>query len=216
MSEDKNMGEPLPKLGRRKLIKGAVGATPLLVTLASRPAWGGNFCWSGIQSGNVSGQTRDTCSFGLSPGYYKSNVLPHGGDPGWPGYDNVQMMNIDCGCNQFKSNGTIKNSCKDMFQDPNANNVPGTTLGQLFYSAPGNIKDMTLMQVLWQEEGSFAFHAIATYFNCINFIGYAFSPQDALGIINDIFATGTHTDSNGKIWTESEMKALFDSAYHMS
>lgn len=215
MNKDKNMDKPLPKLGRRKLIKGAVGAAPLLVTLASRPAWGGNFCWSGIQSGNVSGQSRDTCAFGLSPGYYKNNVLANGGatSPGWPTTDPLQALSITSGCANLKSNGTISKTCKDLFEDPNASNVPGTTLGELFYSAPTNLRDMTLMQVLWQESGSFAFHAIAAYFNALNFNNYAFSPTDALGIINDIFATGMHTDDNGHTWNESEIKDLFNSSW---
>ena len=92
--------------------------------------------------------------------------------------------------------------------------MQGTTLGELFTSAPANIRNLTLMQVLWQLEGSFPFHAVATHFNSINFENYSFTPEVSLQIINDIFATGYHTDSRGITWSESDMKNLFDSLYH--
>ncbi|HSJ47737.1 MAG TPA: hypothetical protein VLA26_02715 [Gammaproteobacteria bacterium] len=212
MSENKKLSDSLPKLGRRRLIKGAVGAAPLLITLASRPAWGGNICWSGIQSGNVSGQRNEECVGGRTPGYYKVNVLPHGGDPGWPTYDPLQGISIDHGCNQVHTNGTIKKPCKTLFSDPNATDVPGTKLGELFYSAPSNLRDYTLMQILHQYEPTFAFHAVATYFNALNFTDFIFRPDQALAIINDIFAMGYHTDSRGTIWTEEQMKDMFDSS----
>lgn len=212
MTENKKLSEPLPRLGRRKLLKGAVGAAPLLITLASRPAWGGNVCWSGIQSGNVSGHRHDECTGGRTPGYYKVNVLPHGGDPGWPTYDPLQNLYIDPGCTDLKSNGTIGQSCLDLFKDPSATNVPGTKLGELFYSAPAHLRDLTLMQILHQYEPSFAFHAIATYFNTLNFDTFIFRTEDALGIINDVFSLGYHVDTRGTVWTEEQIKNLFDAS----
>ena len=210
MSENKKPSESLPKLGRRKLLKGAVGSAPLLITLASRPAWGGNVCWSGIQSGNVSGHRHDECTGGRTPGYYKVNVLPHGGDPGWPTFDPVQALYIDSGCSDFKSNGTISPSSRNLFADSNALNVPGTKLGELFFSAPAHLRDYTLMQILHQYEPTFAFHAIATYFNALNFTTFIFRPEQVLPIINDIFSLGYYIDMHGTTWTEEQMKNLFD------
>jgi hypothetical protein len=212
MSDKEKLSQSLPKLGRRKLLKGAAGAAPLLITLASRPAWGGTVCWSGIQSGNVSGHRHDECTGGRTPGYYKVNVLPHGGDPGWPTFDSVQGLAIDCGCSDLKSNGTIKQSCLKSFTDENATNVPGTTLGQLFYSAPAQLRDFTLMQILHQYEPTFAFHCVATYFNALNFDSFVFRPQDVLGVINDVFAQGYHVDTRGTMWTEEQIKNLFDAS----
>ena len=212
MSENKKTSDSLPKIGRRRLIKGAVGAAPLLVTLASRPAWGGNVCWSGIQSGNVSGHRHDECVGGRTPGYYMNNVLPRSGDPGWPTYDPLQGISIEHGCNQVHTNGSIRPPCKALFSNPNATNVPGTRLGELFYSAPANLRDYTLMQVLHQLNGSFAWHAIATYFNALNFGDFIFRPDQVLPIINDIFSMGYHIDTRGTTWTESQMKNLFDAS----
>ncbi|MFN2337709.1 MAG: hypothetical protein ABR544_01920 [Gammaproteobacteria bacterium] len=211
MSENKKLSDSLPKLGRRRLIKGAVGAAPLLITLASRPAWGGNVCWSGIQSGNVSGQRTEECIGGRTPGYYMNNVGA-GGGPGWPTYDPLQGMSIDSGCADLKPNGGVNNEDKRLFSDESATNVPGTTLGQLFYSAPSSLRDYTLMQILHQYEPTFAFHAIATYCNSLNFPGFIFRPEQALAIINDIFAMGYHIDTRGTTWTEQQMKNLFDAS----
>ena len=200
--------------GRRRFLKGAVAATPIILTVANRPAWGGgrwgggNLCWSGIQSGNLSQDNKDNCEFGLSPGYYKVNVTKV---PGWPGpYHDM----FDYGCDHVHSNGTISDRCKELFQDVSAVGVPGTTFGAVFIGATGYLASKTLMQVLWQDSGSFAFHAIATYFNALNFPNYTFSPDTALEIINDILSTGVHTDDTGMIWSEGEMKDLFSSLYH--
>ncbi len=211
MSKNNKLSDSLPKLGRRRLIKGAVGAAPLLITLASRPAWGGNVCWSGIQSGNVSGHRNEECVGGRTPGYYMSNVGA-GGGPGWPTYDPLQGISIDSGCADLKPNGSISNEDKRLFSDESATNVPGTTLGQLFYSAPSNLRDYTLMQILHQKNGSFAWHAIATYFNAHNFPTFIFRPEQALAIINDIFAMGYHIDTRGTTWTEHQMKDMFDAS----
>ena len=47
---------------RRSLIKGALGSAPLIMTVASRPAWALNCTHSGQMSGNMSGIAQgDTC-----------------------------------------------------------------------------------------------------------------------------------------------------------
>jgi len=208
-SEQKEQGSEQEHSQRRRvLLKGAVASLPVVMTLANRPAWGsgggGNQCWSGIQSGNLSQDTHDTCDFGRSPGYYKNNVF---GSPGWP-------VGFDHGCDSVASNGTLSAACKDLFKDTSAVGVPGTKFGDVFTSASGALADKTLMQVLWQDSGSFAFHAIATYFNALNSPHYSFQPDDVLEIINDILAVGSHTDSLGHTWSESDMQDLFASLYH--
>jgi hypothetical protein len=58
------------KSGRRRFVKGAVAA-PVIFTVVSRPAMGGNFCTpSGFLSGNLSNQQDISCN-GRSPGYWK-------------------------------------------------------------------------------------------------------------------------------------------------
>lgn len=191
--------------GRRRFLLGVAAAAPVIMTVANRPVWanggGGNVCWSGLQSGNLSTQN-NTCTFGCSPGYYKDNV---GGIPGWPsGYD--------AGCGALRPNGTISTYDMKEFQDTNAS-VSGTLFGDVFTAAPGNLAYKTLMQVLWQDEGSFAFHAIANFFNALNFPDYTFKPNQILNIANDILATGQYIDDNGKVWTAGEMILLFQSLY---
>lgn len=58
---------------RRRFIKGTAAASPILLSLVSRPVMGAaRFCTaSGLMSGNLSQpQTSDGCG-GLSPGYWK-------------------------------------------------------------------------------------------------------------------------------------------------
>lgn len=67
------------QLARRKfLIKGAAASVPVILTVASRPAMGGNFCTpSGFLSGNLSNPEDDRlmCN-GKSPGFWR-NRFPH-------------------------------------------------------------------------------------------------------------------------------------------
>jgi hypothetical protein len=59
------------KSGRRRFVKGAVAA-PVILTVVSRPAMGGNFCTpSGFLSGNLSNQQQDIVCNGRSPGYWR-------------------------------------------------------------------------------------------------------------------------------------------------
>jgi len=79
-----------PRPGRRRLLQGGVGATPLLMTLVSQPVLGGAQCYS--PSGYVSMNTSRTGKFGIcsgrTPGYWKSKNsmggTPSSGNPKWP------------------------------------------------------------------------------------------------------------------------------------
>ncbi len=198
---------------RRQFNRRAVQAgTVVAATLSARSALGAE-CWSGQMSGNMSGPVQ-YCVGGLSPGYYKSNVEPHGGDPGWP--NNTHLgASIEHGAADVRRNGTISQIDKRRFSDTDPTSpVPGTKFGAIFTSAPDPVASMTLMQVLWQKSGSFEFHAIAMYFNSLNFSSYMFKPAVAMGIINSILATGNYIDQNGHAWSAEEMKTLVDQSYH--
>lgn len=197
---------------RRRLLKKAGVVAPVVLTLANRPAWGGQMlCWSGFQSGNLSGHNHHSCRDGRSPGYYKSNVLV-GGGPGWPaGYDH------GCSAGEIKSNGAITTVCKERITSSviGDGSLQGTKFGEVFVAASGDLANATLMQVLWLLPGSFAFHAVATFFNAVHEPNdYVFQPQIVLDIVNDILSSGSYTDSNGQIWSETEMKCVFDASYH--
>lgn len=76
----KNDGLPSarpPSAGRRRLLRGGLGASPLLLTLASRPALGGGtgrqcFSPSGFVSMPTSVHGEPTLCNGRSPGYWKN------------------------------------------------------------------------------------------------------------------------------------------------
>lgn len=196
---------------RRALALNSLKAAPVVVaTLSARSALAAE-CWSGRMSGNLS-HPNNGCVLGRSPGYYKNRVGPWQGDPGWP-------SGFDSGCSPLDSNGSITDVCKTKFQDTTLDytgRVKGTKFGKVFTSAPTapvNLKDLTLMQVLWQKEGSFAFHAIAAYFNALNFSSYVLKPDVVLWMANSILATGTFTDDTGKVWTESQMKTYLNSTW---
>ena len=58
---------------RRRLLQGALAATPVLLTVASKPVLAGQLCApSGFASGNVSTSDQPTACNGYSPGYWAS------------------------------------------------------------------------------------------------------------------------------------------------
>lgn len=211
---DKN--EPPEKSSRRRFLAAAAVSTPLMISSLSKPAWGaglGNrLCWSGIQSGNVSREPNLNCFCGKSPGYYKSSILPHGGDFGWPA--SVGSVAIDHGLTaaQIKGNGRIKGVARDLVTSSGPGLFPGTLFEDLFASVTP-YAGYTLLQVLWQFPGSFGFHAIATIFNTVQYAPYVWETPTAMEIINDILLGGVHTDSMDRTFTESEMQGIFDGQY---
>lgn len=95
--------------GRRRLSRAAL-ATPVIASLASRPALAGN-CLSNMMSGNLSDPDRGQCSKGWSPGGWKNEG----------GYPNATTW-AEAGFNFFTS--TISNVPVAL----NRNSVPPTTL----------------------------------------------------------------------------------------
>lgn len=193
--------------GRRALALNSLKVAPaVIVTLSARSALAAE-CWSGKMSGNLS-HPNNGCVLGLSPGYYKNKVRAVGSDPGWP-------PGFLSGCRDIDANGTISQACKDTFNDPaliGSSSVKGTRFGKVFTPTPYS-PDLTLMQVLWQKEGSFAFHAIAAYFNALNFSSYVMKPDIVLFMVNSILATGQYNDGHGTIWNETTMKAYLNSTW---
>lgn len=70
--------------GRRRFLKQAAGASPVLLSLASRPAFGNRCTISGMMSGNASTAPDAEPCEGCTPGYWK--VLQHKYDWGPTGY----------------------------------------------------------------------------------------------------------------------------------
>lgn len=62
-----------PAPARRRLLQGALAATPVLLAVASKPVLAGQLCApSGFASGNVSTSDQPTACNGWTPGYWKA------------------------------------------------------------------------------------------------------------------------------------------------
>jgi len=73
--ESQNQGRTEEQAGvekRRRFIKGAAVATPVILTLASPSVFGQVMCLSQQMSGNMSGTTTGSCVKGASPGAWKN------------------------------------------------------------------------------------------------------------------------------------------------
>lgn len=169
---------------RRRFIKGAAAASPILLSLVSRPVMGTTrYCTaSGFMSGNLSRPSNfDGCG-GRSPGYWKTHSP-------WPF--------------PYKS-GEKKN---DAF-------VGGTKFHAVFAKGKYNYGNKSMLEVLWTAPGSFAFHTIAALLNAASgFNGYTLTTSQVIQIWNSIMASGTYQTSNGIPMHEADAKAFFENTY---
>jgi hypothetical protein len=174
---------------RRRFIKGTAAASPVLLSLVSRPVMGAaRFCSaSGFLSGNLSQpQTSDGCG-GLSPGYYK-NHSP------WP--------------LPYLSGTQTGNGNASTFSG-------GTKFHPLFATGKYNYGTKSMLEVLWTEPGSFAFHTIAALLNAASGLyGTTLTTTQVIEIWNQIMSTGYYLTSNGLQMYESDAKAFFENTYH--
>ena len=58
---------------RRRVLKTAVKAAPIILTVSSRPVWARNCTLSGQLSGNLSDQSGECAGEGCTPGYWKNH-----------------------------------------------------------------------------------------------------------------------------------------------
>jgi hypothetical protein len=155
---------------RRRLVKGALGSAPLIMTVASRPAWALNCTHSGQMSGNMSGIAQgDTCGGeGCPPDFWKTHIeeWADGGfgpdasfnycfGPTFTGADPslLQVINDDCTL-QFAP--SINCSCVDDLDSPTTTENYQTAVLQLachavaaLQNAAGPISfDLTVSQVI--------------------------------------------------------------------
>ena len=86
--------------GRRKFLKGAAAATPILMSVSSRPVWARNCSLSGQLSGNLSDQDGQACEGeGCSKGYWGQRGYQVGG---WhPQFDPKRPFNEVFGRDAF-------------------------------------------------------------------------------------------------------------------
>lgn len=135
---------------RRRFVKAGVVATPVLMSLTSRPVWGNTLCsLSGLMSGNVSRQPEDyECSggYGCTPGFWKTKP------------DLWTSLGVDPGqCIEDPQKGTCT--------------AWSTAYGTRFNSVFGGSYSEPMMWMLHQSSisGSLEFHLIAAYLNALSF-----------------------------------------------
>jgi len=180
---------------RRKLITG-LAATPVIMTLASRPALARNFCSiSGWGSVHPSGRPDDQLCNGRSPGFwrtywsgpsesawkqtpfYQGPTNPfsskHSDDYSIPTLGQLSTAVID----GILTQAEVDTYIADLTTADSFDNLMGTPT-----ALPDNPIDMpiqrpTIMQVFWEHEGSDAFHYAASLLNAAAWgeTGYGYS-----------------------------------------
>lgn len=183
---------------RRRLLKGALGTAPLVLSLKARPVLGSGGCTvSGLLSGNLSGPA-PSCE-GCTPGYWKTHrgSWPAPYEPGTcgSGKGKGMGMGMGAGCNAPGgwSGGT---RFADVF------GMAG--LAHFALSADtvdaigGDVSMLTLMQVLWlggdEDPYRLGAHAVAALLNAAHGgVSFGYTP----GEIIDLFDAGYATDPEG-------------------
>lgn len=189
-------------IGRRKLAKAGIIATPVLMSLTGRNAMGAQCSPSGFMSGNLSnhGHENDTCGGGYSPGYWGTHPEE------WPNVSKGDPVTINPGtCDLSASKGSITSNCT-------VYNSDGTMFHEAF--AGSAYVGMTMMQVLWEQEGSLAFHAVASFLNAVMVPGYGVPVQTIVDMVNSVLNTGYYVTGSGDEMNEEDVKDYLISLYH--
>ncbi|PCI70479.1 MAG: hypothetical protein COB26_03025 [Piscirickettsiaceae bacterium] len=169
--------------GRRRFGKAGV-ATPILMTLASQPAfgWGGGMqCLSNMMSGNLSDPNRGDCDLGWSPGGWCHPVGQINGMDtisAWTsaGFDYGVYNPVGTGCSPQNSN---KPDCY----------TGGSTISMMpaGINADGFSGDTTLREIICKTAGggSDTRHCITAYLNAsLPGINYILTQQQVIDLCN--------------------------------
>jgi hypothetical protein len=94
--------------------------------------------------------------------------------------------------------------------------TPSTKFHNVFTSkAKYNYGTQSMLWVLTNKPGSFAFHAIACLLNGVSsFADYSLKASDVIKIWNDISNQGYFLTSTGKKMYEADAKKFFEETYH--
>ena len=183
--QDNNSGNPVDQPvsdstsktvdgSRRRLLKGAATAAPVVMAVTSMPVWGNNCSLSGILSGpNSGGQDVYQCQ-GCTPGFWKTNPNVWPGET--PGGVTDGIYDDTSGTCSKTETGKGNYTCK--YWDNT-----GTKFDEVFgggaAASLGLFDDdnlpMSLMQALWAEKskthanGALGAHLVAAYFNAWSF-----------------------------------------------
>lgn len=168
--------------GRRRIAKAGLLA-PVIMTLASRQAWGqqGALCWSGAMSGNASGNDHYTCTSGGDPAYWSEN------DTSWESYSSeTTPFHWD------EVNGGIFKGTQYLKDD---------------------LTSMSLGEVLATDQTRIGPHAVAALLNAANIDGYPLDQLQVVEIVDAILVYGSYTTVNGDLWDETKVIWYFEQTY---
>ncbi|HED15322.1 MAG TPA: hypothetical protein ENI64_00670 [Gammaproteobacteria bacterium] len=157
---------------RRKLLKGAVSAAPVILTVASRPVWARNCSLSGQLSGNLSDQTEDCAGEGCTPGYWRNHPAS------WhPSIQDYLLFDVVFGTNVFPNFtlGQVISLCSNTTINRANINIPVTCTPQ---SACLNL----IIQL--------GYHAVAAIQNAATEVKYDLTVEEVIAEVQATYAGG--------------------------
>jgi len=181
---------------RRRFLKGAA-ATPVIMTVASRPVMGAYCTPSAWVSGNLSdnGPKVDSCG-GRSPGFWKARPDKWSRTGYLPG---------TC------KNWSYKSTCK-VYKDD------GTKFNAVFVSGNPHYDNKTLMQVLWlegyEDPYQLGAHIVAAVLNAASKPNYGMSVADVQKIYSQLAMTGVYQPSVGDPMTAQDIVKFIQNTFY--
>lgn len=188
-----NAQDPVPSTRRRRLIRG-VAASPLLMTIASRPAWANStMCTpSALASANLSGQ-HDFEGCGISAGWWKNN------EARWPIVPTTPFHSIF---------GRVKFNDQVIYEK---------TQG----GAPTTLSDVINKRFSGDNPGNLAFPLIGAYLNALSFPsnggapGYPFTPEHIVASFNSLHQPNPQGRSKANASAFESLKDTLDEANNL-
>lgn len=202
MSDKRTQSSSEASETKRRLLKGAAVAAPLLMTAASKPVMAGICTPSAWVSGNLSDHGQERPCGGKSPGYWKQRPKD------WPGIyspgnctelDNMGMPK-EMGCTVFDDSGT-------KFHMTSGGIFDGSYFG-------GN----TLMQVCHLDGTGDPYqlgaHIVAALLNAQTIPNYGMQPSQVIEIYRQLDAHGEYTTSTGQKLGAEEVVLFIQNTFH--
>lgn len=147
---------------RRNFTKSGLLASPVLMTVVSRPVFGVG-CLSNMLSGNLSDPDRGECNLGLSPGYWKEHP------EAWPitaGFMSDNSVPTSCGDCTSNDKGTKSWDCSG-----------GALFNDYFTDGPQDQLDRSMHELICTETTEDTFHIIAALLNALSDTNYVLSVE---------------------------------------
>jgi hypothetical protein len=158
---------------RRRFIKGAGIAAPVIMTLASRPVFGGALCMSQMMSGNISHAVNGSCAFGNSPGGWKTPVGRTVLGVPFVSADRTTTVVNNVTYYIYKwAGGKFVYGLLPIKKPGNSKQWSAYSGGSTYADAFGTGSTMSMREILNKQPGSEEFHLIAAILNAYHVPGY--------------------------------------------